>query len=140
MSSDEKAGMSDMVLRNDGDLSSWEDRGRDVGRLLLAVSAVYEISVSCGSWENADKIASTLVRECLAACVNIKEEESVYRWNGGIHRDREWSLVCKTTEARVRQAAKCIRANHTYELPAITATETSHSDFDTLKWIVESCG
>ena len=140
MSSEEKAGMSDMLLRNDGDLSSWENLARDVGRLLLAVSAVYEMSVSCGSPENAEKIASALVGGRLAACVSITEEESVYRWNGEIHRDREWSLVCKTTEANVRKAAKCIRANHTYELPAITAAETSHSDFETLKWIVESCG
>jgi dephospho-CoA kinase len=140
MSSDEKAGMSDMVLRNDGDLSSWEDLARGVGRLMLAVSAVYEMSVSCGSLENAEKIASALIGEGLAACVNIAEEYSVYRWKGEVRRDREWSLVCKTTEANVRKAAKCIRANHTYELPAITAAEMSHSDFDTLKWIVESCG
>jgi dephospho-CoA kinase/uncharacterized protein involved in tolerance to divalent cations len=139
MDSDEKAGMSDMVLRNDDSLSSWEDRARDVGTMLLAVSSVYEISTSCGSMEDAEKIASSLVHDRLAACVNIGEERSVYRWKEEIHRDREWSLACKTTEANVRPAIRCIRANHTYELPAITAKETSHSDFDTLKWIVESC-
>jgi dephospho-CoA kinase len=139
MDSGEKAGMSDTVLHNDGSLSSWEDRAREVGAMLLAVSAVYEISTSCGSMENAETIASSLVGGRLAACVNIGEEQSVYRWRDEIHRDHEWSLICKTTEANVRDAVKCIKANHTYELPAITATETSHSDFDTLKWIVESC-
>ena len=47
-------------------------------------------------------MATILVNERLAACVNVLSEmESIYRWKGQIEADRERQLIMKTTSDRV---------------------------------------
>ncbi len=75
----------------------------------------------------------------LAACVNIGEVESVYRWRDKIETDREWQVTCKTTQSARREAIACIRENHPYDLPAIGAQELCHADYETLAWVAENC-
>ena len=55
------------------------------------------ILVTAGSEKEAETIATTLVNERLAACVNITSPvRSIYRWEGKIADDREWLLVIKS--------------------------------------------
>ena len=53
--------------------------------------------VTAGSQAEAERIASALVEEGLAACVNvIPGVVSLYRWQGKLQRDAECLLVAKT--------------------------------------------
>ncbi|MDR1944409.1 MAG: dephospho-CoA kinase [Synergistaceae bacterium] len=140
MDSGEKKKKSDLVLCNNGDMESWEGTARDLGLKLMAMSSVCEISTCCGSLEDAEKISSLLVEKHLAACVNISEVKSRYFWKGKVCWDSEWHLSCKTTELALKGAMALIRANHPYELPAITAAELFRSDYRTLEWIAVCCG
>ena len=55
------------------------------------------VLVTCGSEEEAMKIANALVEEHLAACVNLVSLiRSIYRWEGKIWDEKEWLLVIKT--------------------------------------------
>lgn len=49
-------------------------------------------------------IATTLVEEQLAACVNRVPCQSVYRWEGEIHEDDEIILLVKTTADELQAA------------------------------------
>ena len=52
------------------------------------------VLVTCGSEEEALKIANTLVEDHLAACVNLVSPiRSIYRWEGKIWDEKEWLLV-----------------------------------------------
>ena len=52
--------------------------------------------------EQGERIASALVEERLAACVNLQAPmTSVYRWEGALHRDAERQVVMKTVASRV---------------------------------------
>ena len=139
LSSGEKQKKSDLVLSNDGDLAAWGRRARELGAHFLRVAGVCELQTCCGSFEEAQKIASLLVKKRLAACVNIGEVKSIYRWQGKTEADAEWSLTCKTTQSARREAIACIKVNHPYDLPAITATELCHADYATLAWVAENC-
>jgi dephospho-CoA kinase/uncharacterized protein involved in tolerance to divalent cations len=139
MASEKKQKMADRILRNDGDMASWEASALNLGKLLRAISGVCEVTTFCESAGEVDGIASELLRRKLAACVNISEAASRYVWRGEERRHPEWRLSCKTIEANIRTVRDCIRKNHSYELPAITATELCRSDFETLKWIADSC-
>jgi dephospho-CoA kinase len=139
-SPDEKKAKSDLVLVNGGDIKMWEAIAREQGERLMAMAGACELTTCCGSLEDAQRIASILVRKHLAACVNISEVKSCYFWDGRICDESEWRLSCKTTERALAPAMECVRANHPYELPAITSTELSRSDIRTLSWIAESCG
>ena len=137
---DEKMAKSNAVLVNDGDIEGWEAVSRECGIRLSAMATVHEFSVCCATREDALRLASLLVEKRLAACVNIWAAWSCYLWKGGIHDEPEWHMSCKTTARSLRPAMECVRANHPYELPAITAVELSRSDPATLEWIVDCCG
>jgi periplasmic divalent cation tolerance protein len=62
---------------------------------------------SCGSLEEARRVARTLVDRQLAACVNIVPQvESVYRWQGEVETATEHILVIKTTVEGSRSCAR----------------------------------
>ena len=137
-SRDEKKAKSDLVLVNDGDAERWKAVARSQGERLIEMASVRELTTFCGSLEDAQRIASLLVREHLAACANISPVNSCYYWNGSICNEQEWRMSCKTTERALVPAMECIRANHPYELPAIASAELSRSDIRTLAWIADA--
>ncbi len=134
-----KQEMADLVMNNDSTLESWGERAERTGRMFLAMSSVREVVTFCASFAEAEKLAHILVENRLVACANIEEVKSCYRWRRRVETSTEWSLLCKTTEAAMRKAIQCIKANHSYELPAITARDICGADAATLRWVVESC-
>lgn len=139
LDSREKRAMADLVLFNDSTLEVWAGTARRTGALFARMGTVRELLTCCGSKAEAETIACLLAERRLAACVNISRVRSVYRWQGKIETGEEWRLVCKTTEGELREAVRCIRENHSYDLPAITWRD-SGGKADTLRWVAESCG
>ena len=84
-------------------------------------------------------LASALVEEGLAACVNVLPQmESVYRWKGEIETDREHQLIMKTTAARVPELQARLRQLHEYEVPEFIVTPIVDGSDAYLSWIRES--
>lgn len=70
----------------------------------------------------AEALADELVRQRLAACVNILAPcRSVYRWQAEVQHDEEHPVLIKTTRERFAALEAAIRARHPYELPEIVA-------------------
>jgi periplasmic divalent cation tolerance protein len=89
--------------------------------------------------ESAETIATTLVEERLAACVNLVPDlTSLYRWQGELHREPECLLLIKTTAARFEALRARLRALHPYELPEIIGLPISHGDPAYLQWLTEN--
>jgi periplasmic divalent cation tolerance protein len=85
----------------------------------------------------AERIAETLVTECVAACVNILAEcASVYHWQGKLERANEVPLLIKTTRAAYPQLEKELRKLHPYEVPEIIALPVSAGLPEFLNWVV----
>lgn len=86
---------------------------------------------------SAQALATMLVTERLAACVNLLAPcRSVYRWQGAIESTQEIPLLIKTTAARYAELEAAIRAAHPYELPEIIAVPIAHGLPDYLNWVV----
>jgi periplasmic divalent cation tolerance protein len=86
--------------------------------------------------DSAQALATTLVSERLAACVNVLAPcRSVYRWQGAIESAQEVPLLIKTTAARYAELEAAIRAAHPYELPEIIAVPISHGLPGYLDWV-----
>src|SRR5215203_6076909 len=67
---------------------------------------------------DVEKLASQLVEERLAACVNVLPAmRSVYRWKHAVERADERQLVIKTTRARVPALESRLRTLHPYDVP-----------------------
>lgn len=97
--------------------------------------------VTCGSRDEAHKIAEALIGERLAACVNVLPQvESCYRWKGKVHWDPECLLMIKTTAERVDKVRERVIAEHSYDLPEFIAFRIDDGSFPYLQWIQDSIG
>ena len=67
----------------------------------------------------ADTIASALVDDQLAACVNAVPCSSTYRWDGTVHEDDDVILLAKTTSDAADALVARVEELHPYDVPCI---------------------
>ena len=97
------------------------------------------ILTTVDSEDLALKLASGLVEERLAACVNIiSPVRSVYRWKDKVCDDKEMVLMIKTAAHLFNEIRDFIRQHHTYELPEIIALPVAAGEEKVLDWITSS--
>ena len=76
--------------------------------------------------EAAGDLAGRLVEERLAACVNVVDCESTYRWEGEVHEEPESILLAKTTDEACEALIARVAELHPYDVPCIERFEESH--------------
>lgn len=93
---------------------------------------------TCPARDVAERIASALVEERHAACVNIIPGlTSVYRWQGRIERGEELLLVAKTTREAYPGLERTVLRLHPDELPEIVAVPVQGGLAGYLQWVSE---
>lgn len=97
------------------------------------------VLVTCGSEEEALRIANALVEGHLAACVNLVSPiRSIYRWEGKIWDEKEWLLIIKTQKKRFQELEKKVKSLHSYSVPEIISLPIVKGSSSYLKWIREN--
>ena len=104
----------------------------------LGTDAFAVLTTAMGSEEEAAALARHLVEGRHAACVQILNIGSVYRWNGKIEENPEWMLICKIRMADYAQAEAAILDLHSYETPEIIAVPVIEGFQPYLDWIAAS--
>jgi periplasmic divalent cation tolerance protein len=88
---------------------------------------------------NAGSIASSLVDDRLAACVNVLPEmDSYFRWRGAVEQTLERQLVIKTTAAQLPALEARLGEIHPYELPEFLVLTARQAGEAYGRWIGES--
>jgi len=88
--------------------------------------------------EDADRIASAVVRKRVAACAQILGPiHSTYWWKGKVEEAGEWLCVMKTRKDLFSDLEKEIRSMHPYEVPEIIALPIVAGSKSYLEWIDE---
>jgi periplasmic divalent cation tolerance protein len=96
------------------------------------------VFVTCGSEEEALKIANVLIEEHLAACVNLVSPiRSIYRWEGKIWDEKEWLLIIKTQKQRFGELEKKVKSLHSYSVPEIISLPIVETSLSYLNWLIE---
>jgi periplasmic divalent cation tolerance protein len=91
---------------------------------------------TCGSAEEAERIAAALVESQTAACVNIVPGvSSIYGWKGTVERTTEWLLLIKTRRELFERVAAELRKLHSYQVPEIIALPVTAGSENYLAWI-----
>ena len=91
---------------------------------------------TCGSREEAEKLARHLLEARLAACVNvIMQIQSFYWWQGKIEDSQEWLLVIKTARDLFDKVRAVLETAHSYELPEVLALPIVDGSPNYLAWL-----
>jgi len=102
------------------------------------VAETIVVLVTCGSEEEALRIAQSLVEGRLAACVNIiSPVRSIYRWEGKIWDEKEWMLIIKTQKKKFEDLEKKVRSLHSYSVPEILGLPIVQGHPAYLRWLEE---
>lgn len=98
------------------------------------------VITSCATRDEAERIASALVDERLAACVQILPATSLYRWKGAVERAEEHVLHIKTRSALALPVEQRVRALHSYDLPEVLVMRAGGGSAEYLAWVDAETG
>ncbi len=94
------------------------------------------ILCTCPDQKSAEDIASYLVSQKLAACVNIiAGVTSIYAWQGKLEKAQEHMLLIKSHSKQYPAIEQKIKSLHPYELPEIIAVPIERGLPEYLQWI-----
>lgn len=97
-----------------------------------------QVTTTCGTRDEAQRIGEALVAARLAGCVQIHGPlTSIYRWQGQIERSEEWLLAIKTVPPRFDAVAAAIRRQHSYDTPQIIGLPIAEGTEDYVTWLRE---
>lgn len=101
--------------------------------------SVLIVFCTCPDRASAQRIATSLVEQRLAACVSLLPGvTSFYCWQGQLERAEEQQLLIKTTSACLDALMAQVQSLHPYELPELIAVEAAAGLGRYLDWIGES--
>ncbi|MDR5694216.1 MAG: divalent-cation tolerance protein CutA [Armatimonadota bacterium] len=96
------------------------------------------VLVTSGSREEAERLASSLVEEKLAACVNLVPGlSSIYWWKGEVERAEEILLVIKTRQDLLGSLVERVKSLHSYTVPEVIALPILGGNEEYLRWMEE---
>jgi len=96
------------------------------------------VFITTSSYDEARKIASALVDQRKAACVNIVPKvNSLFRWKGKIEEAEESLMVVKTRAELFTDVVSTVKSIHSYEVPEIIALPIIEGNADYLAWLKE---
>ncbi|HEX7400580.1 MAG TPA: divalent-cation tolerance protein CutA [candidate division Zixibacteria bacterium] len=99
------------------------------------------VFITVKSEKEGEKIASALLKDKLAACVNmISGVKSFFRWKGQISTEDECLLIAKTKDVLFENLKKRVLELHSYEVPEIIATSILAGSEKYLDWIKKETG
>ena len=96
---------------------------------------------TCGSTQEAEKLARGLVAKRLAACVNVLPSiRSIYRWREEIHADAEVLMIIKTSRSCSDAAQAWLQEHHSYEVPEFLVLPVKQGSPEYLDWLLQETG
>ncbi|CCK81754.1 MULTISPECIES: divalent-cation tolerance protein CutA [Desulfobacula] len=96
------------------------------------------VLTTCPNNNEAKTLASKLIKEKLAACVQLSSITSYYTWKGDMHNETEIRLIIKTRSRLYETIEQFIQKNHSYDVPQIVQIPINDGSDEYLDWIDEN--
>jgi periplasmic divalent cation tolerance protein len=99
-----------------------------------------ELQTTCGSAEEAHKIADALLAVKLIACAKFFPIESKFLWKGDVQQGTEIMLNMLTIADNFEKIKPMIAANHSYETFVLEQIPVTRVSTEAQAWLEESLG
>ncbi len=98
------------------------------------------VLVTCGSKDEAQRIAAAVIGARLAACVNLlgAPVESTYWWKGNVETSAEFLLVIKTEARLLPELQEEISRLHSYDVPEFIVLPVVAGSEAYLDWLADN--
>ena len=103
----------------------------------MAQSRFVELVLTCGSWQEAQRIADVLLEKKLVACVEFMEIKSKYHWQGQIEENKEIKLIMHSAEHLFDKVEAEVKKLHSYETFVLQALPVSQVSKEAQAWLAE---
>ncbi|XP_057320574.1 divalent-cation tolerance protein CutA [Microplitis mediator] len=106
-------------------------------RAMNTLAGIYSVAyVTVPDDQVAKKLAHGIVKNKLAACVNIIPQiTSVYEWKNEINEDQELLLMIKTRTETIGNLTDFVKKNHPYEVCEVISLPINDGNEQYLNWI-----
>ena len=96
-----------------------------------------ELTLTCGSWQEAQNITNALLASKLVACVEQLEIRSQYWWQGAIEDAKEIKLVMTSIAEKFNDIEAEVRKHHSYETIVLHMLPITHLNADARDWLTD---
>ena len=97
---------------------------------------IYLVSTFYPKIKQAKNVAKLVVKNKLAACVNInKNISSIFRWKNKMFDEKEIELNFKTSKKKIKKLIIFLEEKHPYECPPIISFPIKKINNKFLDWV-----
>ncbi|HLV31419.1 MAG TPA: divalent-cation tolerance protein CutA [Chitinispirillaceae bacterium] len=94
------------------------------------------VYITTSDLDEARLIGKNIIKERLAACVNIFDGmHSMYWWEGTINETSEAVIIAKTDQDLLPSLIERVKSLHSYDCPCIVSIPVNGGNESYLKWL-----
>lgn len=98
------------------------------------------VYTTCADSGEAQKLGELMIREKIAACVDMWPIESMYMWDGKMADKKQTMMMITTHETKLQQVSDLISQNHSYSVPLIAGVDVMRVNPEYKAWVVSEIG
>lgn len=97
-----------------------------------------EVVLTCGSWQEAHKIAEELLHQRLVTCVEFLEVQSKYHWHGAMEEAKEIKLIMETVAHHFSTIEAEVAKLHSYETFVLQQIPITNLSAKAQTWLTDT--
>jgi periplasmic divalent cation tolerance protein len=96
-----------------------------------------ELVLTCGSWQEARKIADALLDKRLIICAEFIEIKSKYWWKSELESRKEIRLVMHSLDKFFDEVETEVKKLHSYDVFTLQAVPLTHISKEAKQWLID---
>jgi uncharacterized protein involved in tolerance to divalent cations len=104
----------------------------------MSTYSLVELFLTCGSWQEAQKIADSLLEQKLVACVEFIEIQSKFQWKGELEESKEIKLIMTSIAEHFATIETEVAKLHSYDTFVLKMLPITQISVDAAAWLKES--
>lgn len=104
----------------------------------MANKEFVELILTCGSWQEAQKIADALLAKRLIVCAEFIEISSKYWWKSELESRKEIRLIMHSLDEFFDQVETEVKKLHSYDVFTLQAVPLTHISKEAEQWLQDN--